>query len=242
MLRRQITGGCKQIENLVGSSGSRREVRRLLEALRTQLAEADAINDRLVELLEDPEATVQHEAHLMYEASVDAAKGRVEEYLASRGGDEASVVDAEAQQRQQALLAVAQRVQDMRKELHEAETFLCNLGGEPENPENPPDEEVHPEDSISAVGNQPDPVPIQTTQILRLQDTLRDFKLQMPGSIGTVLVKSPMSRMLLMVAALQYGRSWTCIRVGVSIGSSGLAYSTPWYTAPTRAPEKSWLC
>ena len=184
VLRRQITGGCKQIENLVGSAGSRREVRRLLEVLRNQLAEADAINDRLVELLEDPEATAQHEAHLTYEASVDAAKGRVEEYLASREGDEASVVDAEAQQRQQALLATAQRVQDMRKELLEAEAALRNLGGEPENPEDPPeapeapdtppDEEVHPEDSISAVGNQPDPAPIQTTAAYR--DALRRLK------------------------------------------------------------------
>lgn len=184
VLRRKITGGCKHIGNLVGASGSRREVRHLLEELKAQLAEADAINERLVELLDDPEGATQHEVHLMYQTSVDGAEEAVEQYLASRENDAASGVDAEAQQLQRALVEAAQRVRDVRRELLDAEAALRNLGratGSVVEPEPPPEEEVRPEDSVSVVDNPSRPAPTWTRPIPRPQsplaeETLRDLE------------------------------------------------------------------
>ncbi|KZR98523.1 Uncharacterized protein APZ42_006012, partial [Daphnia magna] len=111
-LRHKITGCCTRTRRVIASKLSRHEAERLLEEARGHLFDSSLINDRLLELLNDEEGGVQHEQFHRYGGDIDSMAEAINDYLASRAGETASVIGDTSNQE---LVDAEQRVLESQK-------------------------------------------------------------------------------------------------------------------------------
>ncbi|KAI9553677.1 hypothetical protein GHT06_021605 [Daphnia sinensis] len=116
-LRHKITGCCTRTRRVIASKLSRREAERLLAEARGHLSDSSLINDRLLELLNDEEGGIQHEQFLRYGGDIDSMAEAINNYLASRAGETASVIGDTSNQE---LVDAEQRVLESQKMYEEA--------------------------------------------------------------------------------------------------------------------------